>query len=210
MFTSCASTLPVNSYYEKAGTLQKGGIEISGSATRYSVTHYDRTEFSNQGGGFRAGYGISDRFDLKLRYEKQKFSTNFDGRLKEFNMVSLVPKYALLPGRISIMMPLSWYKNTNESYGTKYNEKYTSVAPVLLFTLTNRKNIADLTMGIKSEFLFGKEESTWYGGGFIGAGLSTNLNKWAIRPELGLSRNSNKEAFWNYGIGFQWMISHRK
>lgn len=210
LFTSCASTLPVNSYYEKAGTLKKGGVEISGSATRYSVSHFDRTEFNSQGGGFRAGYGVSERFDLKLRYEKQKVSTNFDGRLREYNMISLVPKYALLPGRISIMLPVSRFSNKNQSYDTRYSEKYTSVSPVLLFTLTDRKKLADVTMGLKSDFLFGTEESTWYGGGFIGAGFSTNLDKWSIRPEIGFSRSSSNETFWNYGVGLQFAISRRK
>lgn len=209
LLTSCASTLPVNSYYEKAGTLQKGGVELMGSVTGYSVSHYGRTEAASKGGGLRAGYGVSDRFDLKLRYEHQSVTSNFDGRLKESSMISIVPKYAAVPGVISLAMPISWYSNRNEAYEVKYRETYTALSPMLLFTFTGTSNRADLTMGLKSDLIFGKE-STMYIGSFIGAGFSSDLDKWAIRPEIGVSTALSREYFWNFGIGFQWMLPKKK
>lgn len=61
---------PVNNQYEKAGTLKKGNVELSGSFTGYRAIETAGSINTNNNLGFRAGLGISDKFDLKFRYER--------------------------------------------------------------------------------------------------------------------------------------------
>jgi hypothetical protein len=68
---------PVNNQYEKAGTLKKGNLELSGNYTRYSASGGGGTESTNNNMGFRVGYGLSDKFDLKLRYERLSPTNGF-------------------------------------------------------------------------------------------------------------------------------------
>jgi hypothetical protein len=49
---SCAFA-PVNNQYEKAGTLKKGNLELSGNYTRYSASGGGGTESTNNTMGFR-------------------------------------------------------------------------------------------------------------------------------------------------------------
>src|SRR5688572_12205374 len=119
---SCAFA-PVNNQYEKAGTLKKGNLELAGSLTGYSFVVPGDGTTANTNYGFRAGYGISDRFDLKLRYERLIPSNNFSvedisGIITDINFFSLVPKIALIPEKLSFLVPISHY-----SYKTEIDEQ---------------------------------------------------------------------------------------
>ena len=208
--TSCVSMLPVNNHYEKAGTLQQGNFEVSGHITRYDVRHFERTEASNRNFGFRAGYGLSDRWDLKLRYERMKFTPHFDNRLVAAHHFSLTPKFAVVPEYFSLLLGLgNYYTNVNSS-GNEYRQTIRSISPQMIFSITNRKKQLDLSMSGKLDFLFesgGAQESNAVFGATMGAGFSRDLRRWAIRPEIGLATSGDDAVYFSYGIGFQWIFN---
>lgn len=204
--SSCASLLPVNHQYEKAGTLGKGGVELSGHVTKYDVSHFGRTETSNKNYGLRAGYGVSDRFDLKMRYERMAFSSNFDNRLRDADYFSLVPKFALIPRQLSVMMPLSVYIARDTAEGKEFRRTVKSIAPQAVVSFTNRTNKFDLSFMPKMDFLVEdgyNSQSDFFVGMSVGAGFSADLDRWAIRPEIGYSSNGQKARYLSYGIGVQ-------
>lgn len=65
-FYSCSSVAPITNHYERAATLKKGNVELAGNFTSYSVAGVDESESVNNNFGFRAGYGISDKVDIKF------------------------------------------------------------------------------------------------------------------------------------------------
>ena len=205
---SCAF-VPINNQYEKAGTLKKGGIELSGNATANSASGGGETENINNNFGFRVGYGISDRFDLKLRYERLIPSSS-DKDFKGANYFSLVPKIALIPEKFSFLIPISHYSYKEVFFEDDGEEKgaFSSIAPQVIYTFTNPKKTTDLSLGLKADFLFGGGGGGVIMGATVGAGFSSNLSKWAIRPEVGASFLGGA-AFLNYGIGFQLIIPKR-
>lgn len=218
---SCAFA-PVNNQYEKAGTLKKGNIELSGNYTRYSGSGGGETISTNNNLGFRAGYGISDKFDLKLRYERLAPTNGFgldlfdedvnddaDGKIKAISYYSIVPKFALIPEKLSLLIPISHYSFQEEIEGEE-NGNLNSIAPQLIYTLSNSKNKTDFSFGLKADCLFGNGG----GGGVllgttIGAGFSSDLSKWAVRPEVGASFLGGG-AFLSYGIGLQLILVKKK
>jgi hypothetical protein len=212
LVSSCVSMLPVQNHYETAKTLKEGGAEFSGYVTQYQVHHYNRTEASNLNYGFRAGIGLSGGFDIKLKYEHMDYTKNFDGRLRSGEMISIVPKISLTKDQFALMVPLSRYYLTYQSENRLYHEVASSVAPTLIGTFNILDNKIDLSLSSKADFLFSKteREDNFFIGASIGAGFSTNLNKWALRPELGISTSDNKEIYLSYGIGFQYIFSLKK
>ena len=76
----CVSMAPVNSSFESAKTLGKGNVELMGSYSAYKMRYedydyvsdsYDKVSAKvNDNFGFRLGYGVSDRVDFKIRYER--------------------------------------------------------------------------------------------------------------------------------------------
>jgi hypothetical protein len=210
--SSCTSLLPVNNSYEKAGTLQEGNVEFSGHVTKYDVKHFGRNETSNRNFGIRAGYGVSDRFDLKLRYEHLAFTPNFDGKVTSGDYVSIIPKVAAVPEKLSFMLPVGYYFMTEKIEGRYYKKRVSSITPQMVFTLTNRKKKMDFSFSSKMDFLFDLEngENDSFLGMSLGAGFSTDLRKWSIRPEIGISTNAEDATYFSYGIGLQWVLPKRK
>ena len=209
---SCASMLPVNSAYDKAKTLGKGNVELSGHVTSYVSHQYGRVDFIERHMGLRAGLGLSERFDLKLRYEHMNFSSNFDGQLRQANCLSIVPKYALVPEKLALLVPFSNYYYTSKAEGEPYKSTIRSIAPQIIYTYTTNNNKCDFSVSLKSDYLFTtrhKNEADFFMGTGLGAGFSKDLDRWAIRPEIGLSTKDG-QLYWNYGVGFQYVLTKRK
>lgn len=106
--SSCVSVAPVNNHFEKAGTLQKGNVELAGHFTTYSARVEGESEAANDNVGFRFGYGVSDNFDLKFRYERlipAYITDEFNGA----NYISIVPKVSLKKNTIAFLLPFSYY-----------------------------------------------------------------------------------------------------
>jgi hypothetical protein len=196
--TSCMTVAPVNQHYERAATLGKGNIEASGSISGYVADDAPL----NKNYGFRLGYGISDKADVKLRYEKR---IPFDTSLRNTDYVSIVPKFNIRENRLSLLAPISRYQTRHRFEGKTLDEVSYSFAPQVIRTFTNPKNNFDFSVSTKVEFLFHNMAADEFFLGFnMGAGVSTNLDRWAIRPEVGYQlRPFQGNYAWSYGVGLQ-------
>ncbi|HEU4632477.1 MAG TPA: hypothetical protein VFS22_00740 [Flavisolibacter sp.] len=210
-FVSCVTVAPVNAGYENAGTLGKGNVELSGNYTHYVVSSEGESEAINNNYGFKAGLGLSDRFDVKLRYEKLiPVNLEEDSKFKA-NYVSVIPKVSLKDRKLSFLMPVSRYDLTDEDLdGKKIKDHSYSIAPQIIRTFTSKTNQADFSIGVKGDYIIntGEDAENDFLLGFnIGAGFSNNLNKWAIRPEVGyLFKPGDGIGFWNMGVGVQFIL----
>lgn len=212
LLVSCAFA-PVNNQYEKAGTLKQGNVELSGSFTGYSAGGVGGTVSTNNNFGFRAGYGISDKVDLKFRYERLVPSDGFDsgdifdeGNIIGVNYFSIISKFALIPEKLSLLVPLSHYSFKEEIAGKESSGTLNSIAPQLIYTLTNNKNKSDFSFALKADCFLNNDG----GGGVLlgttlGAGFSSDLSKWAVRPEVG-AMFIGGGSYLSYGVGFQIII----
>jgi hypothetical protein len=199
--------VPVNTQFERAATLGKGNVELMGGFTANNVSGGGDGENINNNFGFRAGYGVYDKFDLKLRYERLTPSGK-DLDFKGADYISIVPKFELIPEKFSLLVPVSHYSYKYSYWDDKgEKEQLFSIAPQILYTFTNPRKTSDLSLGVKADYLF---HGNGEGGGLllgmnVGAGFSSNLNKWAIRPELGAVFLGGG-SFLSYGLGLQYFF----
>lgn len=215
MMTSCVSVTPVLNSYEKAATLGSGNAEAVVSYTGYNTTAYERSAHSHNNYGFRAGYGLSDRFDLKVRYERFTSVMQQGQQAPATNYFSIIPKVSLAPRYLSLSLPLSRYAYTEILDGKAYSREVNSIASQLHFTYTVPSNKVDLTGGLKADFVYGKRGwetahdlllST-----SIGAGFSNNVDKWALRPEVGfLYSAAHATTYVSYGVGVQYTLFSKR
>jgi len=207
----CAScgVVPINNTFEKAGTLKKGNVEAAGNISTYSDMSWTwngnntKYRFGIKNVGARLGIGLSDNTDLKFRYEHM-VTSNLEG-FKSMSYFSIVPKFALTADEFSLLVPISVYNYRNDNWSNESNGTTGSIAPQLLYTFTNAKRNADLTLGVKGDVLFGGGGAILLFGSSLGAGFSSDLNKWAVRPEVAITF-LNSALTWSYGIGFQYTI----
>jgi hypothetical protein len=205
LFFLSSCVVPVNTSFERAATLGKGNVEAGGSFSHYTGIADGESESLHNNVGARIGFGVSDKMDLKIRYE----------RIGDYyDYLSVVPKFSLSPKKTALLLPLSMYSASQS--GKTY-----SIAPQFINTFTSKKNTADFSLSLKGDLLFSPATTDIYGNkiqsstdflvGFnAGAGISSNLDKWAIRPEIGyLFKPGDPGGALSFGVGFQFVIPHK-
>ena len=205
---SCTPRLtPLNNDYETAKSLGKGNFEISGNLTEYSPSN----NWGSLYVGGRLGYGFSKNFDLKLRYEQGDKWTKGDGTNKETfkgNYFALVPKLSFSNQRFGLRVPIGIYNQLHTVNGTKYRSSIFSLTPTFTRTFSTPKKDGvmqgDFSVSVKGDYLDHSDKALkneFNPGITIGAGVSSNLNKWALRPEVGYMFRKDNNT-WSAGLAF--------
>lgn len=187
---------PVNSVYDTARLLDKKESRIGINYSRYYGSDFDLTDENdesfknlNNNYGFSFGYGISDNFNLSFRYEYLKikyeieiFDMSFDNFLNYFEIGC---KIKLLKEKLALGLPVGLYN---------YEGGLTaSIDPRIFFTVGISDKF-DFTVIPKVHVLIG-DDIGLYPGLSLGMGLSSNMDRWAIRPEIGY------DGYFNFGVG---------
>lgn len=192
-----ACVVPINTSFESARMLGKGNAEAMGHYSHYIIADEGESEAYNNNFGLRLGYGISDKFDLKMRYIR--LVPEVEGS-SGVNYIDLAPKYAFLPGKLAGTLPVGLYFAEGESQWV--------FSPKLLFTYP-ANNMFEATLAAKAD-IFPDDESEVYLGFNLGFGISSNLDRWAIRPEVGLMVDPGESGrAWVLGIGFNAVLPAR-
>ena len=195
LWTGCFA--PINSTFEGAKLLDKGEVELQGNYSRYYFPFED--EFggnTNNNVGVAIGYGVSEKFNMKLRYERMHVITqdwdffDLDGGDFGMNYLELGNKFLLREDKIAFSMPMAiYFTNFN-------NSPLFSLDPRFLFTIGGTE---------KFEFNIIPKAHVFIGDGVailpgfnLGFAFSNDLNKWAIRPEIGY------DTYFTIGIGMNY------
>jgi hypothetical protein len=212
LLQSCVSMAPVNSTFESAQTLDKGQVEIMGNYSSYSIRDKDEMETEtiskekvNNNFGFRVGYGISDRFDLKFRYERLRPELQEDkDQVNGINYFTLSSRYSLLEDHIAAAVDLSLYgaRTKPDEYSETNLEMQFVITPRLAFSYPSTKNF-DFTLGTKMDIFTDGGYAYW--GWNLGCGISPGEGNWMLRPEAGLMMDVSELSYgivwFNWGLG---------
>ena len=194
LLSSCFA--PLNSVYDNAKLLKKGDIATGISYSRYYGNTLEPDEdfdlhFENLNNNFglSLGYGLSDKINLNCRYESFNLKWNskfFDdpvpGNLDYFEIGC---KVKLKEDKMALAVPVGFYIFEGESV--------TVIDPMLLLTVS-KNNKFEVNLIPKMHIFFLDKFSMAPGVSF-NVGLSNNLDKWAVRPEIGY------DGFFDFGIG---------
>jgi len=198
---------PVNLSFDSAKTLNKGQIEVQGMYSRYDVTNDTlATALINQNYGISVGYGFTDKYTLKARYEyidpTITFQKIFDEINEEFNEMNSMSyfeinnKLMLIDNTLSISLPLGAYFYNTKAIDIKNGGMgWFSFDPRVYVTFFRSTNIFELSVVPKLHVLFGTFGGYVTPGISLGIGLSSDLDRWSIRPEIGYDK------FLSFGIG---------
>ncbi len=189
---SCVT--PVNSVFESAKLLDKGGIELQGSYNAYYIEDLK----TNDNYGFAIGYGVSDRYTIKLRYERiNALDGDFESEFSEFdtNYIEFTNKYSIWKDRVAFSIPVGIYAN---EFLTMYQ-----LDPRLFFTFGQGAHF-EFNIIPKLHIFFGDGATGLTPGINVGLGLSSDLSKWAIRPEIGY------DSYTTFGLGLNFYLNPKE
>jgi hypothetical protein len=114
--------------------------------------------------------------------------------LFSLSYIEINNKLRLAKENLALSLPLGAYfynrSVTNGGFGMMM-----SVDPRLYISFFRSTNVFELTLVPKMHIFFGSGGGGLYPGVSLGMGFSGNLDKWAIRPEIGY------DAFLSFGVG---------
>lgn len=205
-FTGCISMAPVSNSFENAKTLNEGQIDLMGN---YSIALINsenesgvkETNQTNNNLGFRIGYGITDRFDLKLRYERLMPVTQADKEmLNGINYLGLSSRYAIVMDKLTGGLGLGFYSYKaiqTEENDTRGDSDF-AISPNFAFTLASSRYF-DLTLSTKMDLFTGGSGTLWHIN--LGLGISSDTSIWSLRPEIGLIKDLDNFSEYSWFTG---------
>ncbi len=137
--------------------------------------------------------------DFRLRYERISVDLDGDGSFG-VNILGFGPKFSLIKDMVAVYVPIGF------AFGEDIEVSETwQIHPTLLITLPVSKYIefnpsAKILIPIKGE----QDTLVAFN---LSTAISANLEKWAIRPEIGFLYNPGESGhFMHFSIGFTYFI----
>lgn len=201
LFPGCA---PVFSEMQSAKLVGPGHVEVTPSFSSVSISSQGESKHLQNHFGIQAGLGVNRIMDFRLRYERISIDVeNFDPGTTEsigINVIGFGPKFSLVKDRVAIYVPVGF------AFGEDIEVSSTwQVHPTLLLTLPISKYI-EFNPSAKVLIPFKSEQETFVVFN-LGIGVSTNLERWVIRPEIGFLYNPGESGhFMHLSLGFTYFI----
>lgn len=142
--------------------------------------------------GFRLGFGLADGVDMRMRIE-HVFIEDF----RDWNLAGFGPKFSLVKDKFAFFIPLGFV--FGEDIDT---EDSLEIQPTVILTLPASKELELNTSGKLIFDLDDLDNDVLVAFNF-GFGISGDLDKYAIRPEIGFLLNPGEEGyFFHFSIAF--------
>jgi hypothetical protein len=179
------------SNFDCAATLGKMKWEITPGYSFFSITSDEPIRVTDNASlvSLRFGLGISEKFDIKLSY------TRIIGDFDLLNFVEIIPKLSIVKNKIAAEIPVGLIFG-DEGIGVLLRPKIILTYPV--------SNKFDLSFSPRFEYVLGDDK--FYMNFSLGAGFSSDLKKWSIRPEFSIIPTPGYDtvgSIYIYGIGFK-------
>lgn len=147
--------------------------------------------------GLQGAYGFSDRVDLRFRFEHASFKEPQEIDGDNFIVLGFGPKISLVKDRVALFLPI------HSDLGPIFQ-----FLPTFLFSIPVNQNKIEFNPSVKHIINFCSGCWQPLVAFNMGAGFSSDLSKWAIRPEYGMLYNLEDEGHYrHFSIGLSFNIS---
>jgi hypothetical protein len=189
VLSGCA---PVFSDLQSAKLVGKGEYEFTPSVTEINFSNEGESEKIQTHMGLQAAYGLFEDTDIRIRYER--ITMDLDGPDEWVcNVIGIGPKIELTKDRSAFYLPVGFAYGDNIAETSKTWE----IHPTLLFTIPMGDNL-EINPSAKALMPLSSDNSDILFALNLGAGLSTDHDKWVIRPEFGYLFNPDSDGHFNH------------
>jgi hypothetical protein len=197
MMTGCYTY----STLQSARVLNTGQVEITPSFSSISIADDGESEHATSNIGAQLGIGVARNFNLRFRFEHMIMDDDISGFVDNYSFLSFGPKFGSEQGIVALSCP----------FGTFIGEMFEGnntwlVIPTLHVTVPVNQVFE---VNLSPRFLIFFEDNA---DNLIalnaGIGLSQDLSRWAIRPELGWLFNPGEEGhFFSMSVGLSFTVN---
>lgn len=171
---------------------------------RWEVTPgYSSTSFSNRGEtervvnqfGVQVATGLTPRVDLRVRYDYIDFVD--DDEDEGVGIVGFGPKFGLVKDRLALYAPVGFTFGRDIESSDSWQFQ-----PTVLLTYPVNDH-AEITTSGRGVIWLSEDDLENLFGANLGLGLSSDLDRWVIRPEVGFLKDPGEEGtLWQWSLGF--------
>ena len=184
----------VASDLQSARLVGPGNFEITPSYSMGILSGDGETERATNQFGVQVARGLTPRIDLRMRYEYIDIAP---GREEGFSILGFGPKFGVVEDRLAIHAPVGFAFG-----GDVISSDSWMFRPTVLLTHTINDH-AEITTAGKGIIWLNEDDIDNFVGASLGLGLSSDLERWVIRPEAGFLRNPGEEGtLWHWSVGF--------
>jgi hypothetical protein len=169
-----------------------GRLEITPGYSSAGVYSEGESEKVQNHFGVQVATGLSSKVDLRLRYEYVHFTESDEG----VGVLGAGPKFGLVEDRVAIYTPVGF------AFGSDLDSSETwQLQPTVLITYPFN-DYAEVTASGRGVIWLNEDEADSLIGANVGLGLSSDLDRWVIRPEAGFLKNPGEEGtLWQLSVG---------
>jgi len=189
LVTGCAAPF---ADLQSARLVGKGRIQVTPSVSTVALSANGESEAIQREYTLQIASGVTDNVEVRARYTRIALAGGGnDG--SGINVIGLGPKFALRTGRVAVGLPIGFAFADGEvaSEAVQFH-------PTVFFT-------APVAQGLEVNFSGKVLLPTGAFAANLGLGLSTNLDRWAVRPEIGVMKYPGDDGYVRQAsIGFSW------
>ena len=182
---------PVFSDLQSARMLPRGDVEITPQGTSTWFSDPDESEHVQNHVGLQVGVGVSDRAEVRVRYERIDLAD--DGA----NLVAAGPKVGLVPDRLALHLPIAVAFGGG---GDGDRSSFWAAQPALIATFPV-SDFVELSPSVKYTIPINDED------GFRGLALNLGLGfgrrdgMLVVRPEAGVMFAPDDVRYYQASVG---------
>lgn len=176
-----ACLVPPFSDLQSAKLAGKGRVELTPHGSLILSSSDGETDHVQNNLGLQAAAGVASFLDFRLRYEYlhhpdsgDRYDSGFSAHVFGFG-----PKFSLVKDRLAVFLPVGFAFGENLEVADTWEFHPTAL---LTFPVSNG---FEVNGSVKALIPFRREQNTLYAAN-LGLGISPDLRRWAIRPEVGI------------------------
>ena len=160
---------------QDARVVGKGRVEVTPGVGVVDWVDENESTDAYDDVGIQVAWGVGETTDLRMRLER----LSIDGG-SSYNVFGIGPKMALTPDRTALYLPVGL------AFGENIGDEWETVQfhPTLLATFPLGRGV-DLNPSVKGLIPVTAEDGNALMAVNIGLGLSTDPERWILRPEIG-------------------------
>lgn len=175
-----------------------GRLEVTPGYSSVSISGAGDTERIVNQFGVRVATGLSPRVDLRVRYDRIDLVD--DGEDEGFGIVGFGSKFGLVEDRLALYAPLGFIFGRDVDSGESWQFQ-----PTVLLTEPISDH-TEITISGRWVAWLNEDAPDDLFGANLGLGLSSDLDRWVIRPEVGFLKESGAEGtLWQLSLGFSFL-----
>lgn len=185
---SCA---PVFSDLQSARLVGEGNLELTPSYSSVSFGNDGESSSVQNHFGVQAGFGMSEKMDLRARIEYINVSNSNGGESINATVIGVGPKFQLIEDRMAAYIPIGAGFGSNIETSQSWQ-----MQPTLLFTFPISESI-EFNPSAKYLIQFAEDAENLVAFNF-GLGIG-EYGRFVIRPEFGLLYNPGEDGHYSHG-----------